>query len=271
MSKLFKDLFNTAMAAGKTYLKEWGLIVSFFILTVTISNLTFKIFGFRLIPVIKTVFDAFHEFCHLIMRLLVFSWFTYCLESIWYGLTWLCSLLLPIIPWRPHITIPGLVTDIALVSLAFTRVFQTSDLIIPRPVREEAENNMIPDLWEEIELVEGPFWGPVHRFLHRTNAGIWKLIDTVQRVLIYPFRASPKYSIFVRRLLITIAAAVLMWGYIRFAGYVINVCKARHLTAPIMTVRKRFFKYFSFNLLGAIGATVIFFLFNGWVAEYLEP
>lgn len=271
MFKSFKDHLNTAKAAGKTYLKEWGLIVSFFILTVTISNLTLKIFGFRLIPVVKTAFDAFHDFCHLIMRLLVFSWFTYCLESIWYGLTWLCSLLLPIIPWRPYITIPGLVTDIALVSLAFTRVFQTSDLIIPRPVREEAENKMTPDLWKEIELVEGPFWGPVHRFLHRTNAGIWKLIDTVQRVLTYPFRASSKYITFLRRVLITLAAAVLMWGYIRFAGYVINVYTARYLTSPIMTVRKRFFKYFGLNLLGAIGATVIFFLFNGWVAEWLEP
>jgi hypothetical protein len=60
----------------------------------------------------------------------------------------------------------------ALVSLAFTRVFQSTDLIVPRSVRAEAESKMTLDRWKEIEIVEGPFWGPVHRFLDRTNARV---------------------------------------------------------------------------------------------------
>lgn len=271
MLKLLRDYLKAVKSAISPYLNDINRLFTFFVLVVTISNLTLRIFGFRLIPEVKTAFEAFHEFFHFIMHLFVFSWFTYCLESLWYGLTWICSFLLPIIPWRPHITIPPLVTDIALVSLAFTRVFQTADLVVPREVRANAENRMAPDHWRQIELVEGPFWGPIHRFLDRTNASIWNLIDAIQRLLTKPLRVSRKYDASVRRVLIAVAGTVFMWGYIRLAGYLINVYKARHLTSPIMTIRKRFLKHFGLSLLAAIAATLLFFLLNGWIAEWLEP
>ena len=56
-----KDDFKTAKVAGKTYLKELSLFFTFFILVVTISNLTYQIFGFKLIPIVKIAFDAFHD------------------------------------------------------------------------------------------------------------------------------------------------------------------------------------------------------------------
>lgn len=267
---MLTDYFNTVNAAGKKYLRELGLFFTFFILVVTFFNLTHKIFGFTLIPIVKTGFDAFHDWCAFILDVFVFSWVTYSLEWIWYGLTWLCSLLAPIIPWRPQINIPSLVTDIALVSLAFTRVFQSADLIVPRLVRAEAEVQMTPNLWKEIEIAEGSLWGPAHRFLDRTNARIWKLIEAIQRILCYPFRSFPKFCLVVRLVLITLAGSAFMWGFIRLGGYLINVYAARHLTSPIMEVRKRFFKYFGLNLLGAIAATLIFIVLNGWLAEWTE-
>jgi hypothetical protein len=129
---------------------------------------------------------------------------------------------------------------------------------------------MTTDLWEEIEIAEGSFWGPVHRFLDRANAKIWKLIEAIQRTLCYPLHSFPKFCLVVRLVLITLAGSALMWGFIRLGGYLINVCAARHLTSPIMEVRKRFFKYFSLNLLGAIAATLIFIVLNGWLAEWME-
>lgn len=271
MRESLRDYIKTAWTAGKSYFGEIGNLITFFVLVVTLSNLAHKLFGFRLIPQIKTAFDAFHDFFHFIMSVLVFSWLTSVCEALWYGFTWLLSLLFSVIPSWPHFIIPAIVTDIALVSLAFTRVFQTADLIIPRRVRESAEKDMTPALWKEIEKVEGPFWGPIHRALDRTNAGIWKLIELIQRILTHLFPHSPRYATYVRRTLITIAGAVFMWGYIRLAGYLINVSIAGHLESPMMVVRKRFLKNFGLSLLGAIGATALFFLCNGWVAEWLEP
>lgn len=271
MLKTIKQLFIEIKEAVKIYLSELSLLFTFFVLVVTISNFTYKVFQFRLIPIVKTALDAFHDWCHLILQTLVFSWVTYFLEWIWYGFTWLCALLLPVIPWRPQITIPGLITDLALVSLAFTRVFQGTDFVIPRSVREQAENNMSPDQWKDIENVEGPFWGPIHRFLDRTNAGIWNLIDKIERLITYPIRRFPRLIAFIRPTLKSLAASILMWGFIRLAGYLINVPKGRHLGSPIMSVRERFLKFFGISLLGAIVATFIFFVVNGWVAEWLEP
>ena len=201
----------------------------------------------------------------------MFSWLTYCLEFIWHGLTWIASLVSPIIPNWPNITVPSLLTDIALVSLAFTRVFQSADLIVPRNDREEARSKMTPALWREIELEEGQFLGPIHRFLDRTNTRIWKLIESIQRVLTFPFRRFPKSYVIVRPVLVTLAGSILMWGFIRLCGYIINIFGARRLESPIMVVRRKFFKFFCLSLLGAIVAMLLFILFNGWIAEWMKP
>lgn len=267
----FMAYLATVKAAFTKFSKELTLIGIFFVVLVTISNVAYGIFGFTLLPIFKVSFDAFHAWCHFILHMFVFSWLTYSLEWLWYGLIWLCSWFVPIIPWRPQIIIPGLLTDVALVSLAFTRVFQSADLIVPRPTRAEAERKMTHELWDQIQRAEGPFWGPVHRFLDRTNAGIWNLIDWINRLLTYPIRDFPKTSTLVRRVLTSLAGSVLMWGFIRLAGYIINVLAARHLSSPIMIVRRRFFKYFALNLLGAIAATAIFFVLNGWLADYTAP
>jgi hypothetical protein len=267
---VFKSQIKMAKAAYGTYTKELGSLFLFFILAITFSNVAYRLFGFRLIPIVKTGFDAFHNWCHVLLHLLVYSWLTYCLEWAWYGLGWLGSLLAPIIPWRPHIVIPGIVTDIALVSLAFTRVFQSTDLVVPRQEREAAEKAMTPAQWKEIQAIEGPFWGPIHRALDYTNARVWHLINRIQEFITYPIRGFPRVHRLARALLITVAATVFMWGFIRLAGYLINVYKCRKLTSPIMIVRNRFFRYFGLNFLGAVGATVAFIVVNGWLAEWTE-
>ena len=271
MVKSFKNRGKIVKASIRQFKDDFDRVFTFFVLVVSISNITLRIFGFRLIPQVKTAFEAFHEFFHDIMHLIVFSWLTYSLESLWYGFTFVCSILLPIIPWRPYITIPPLVADIALVSIAFTKVFRTTDLLIPRKDRAKAEDHMTDALWRQIDRVEGPFWGPIQRFLDRTNAKIWYLIDAIQRFLAKLFRVPRRYEKYIRYALIALAGAVFMWGYVRLAGYLINVYKARNLTSPIMIIRKRFLRQFGLSLLAAIVATLLFILCNGFVAEWLEP
>lgn len=238
---------------------------------VTISNISYRLFEFKLLPVFELTFDAFHDFCHYIMHLFIFSWLTFILESIWFCLTIICSWFLPIIPKWPLIVIPSLITDLALVSLAFTRVFQSVDFIIPRIEREIAENNMTPKLWNDIAKAEGSFWGPLHRLIERINTIIWNLIDSIHRISTFPIRKFPKLSLFLKRFLIVLAGSILMWGFIRLSGYIINVSAARHLDSPIMSIRKRFIRYFILNLIGAICAAAIFIVLNGWLAEWTAP
>jgi hypothetical protein len=190
------------------------------------------------------------------------------MANIYYTINFVWS---PIIPKWPEIIIPSLITDLALVSLAFTRVFQSVDYIIPRAEREIAENKMTTKLWKDIEKAEGSFWGPIHRLIERINTIIWNLIDSIHRIFSYPVRMFPKLSLFVKRIIIALAGSILMWGFIRLSGYVINVIAARHLDSPIMYVRKRFIRYFILNLIGAIVATAIFIILNGWLAEWTAP
>jgi hypothetical protein len=130
---------------------------------------------------------------------------------------------------------------------------------------------MTIDHWKEIERLEGPFWGPVHRSLERLNSYIWRLIERVQALIVPISSRFDKVRTIVRTLLIGLAGAILFWGYIRLAGYLINVPMAWHSTAPVMPIRRRFLRYFILNLLGAGLAVAVFFILNAWAADALAP
>lgn len=265
-----KKPLTTLRRAHATYSKDLGLISTFFVVTLTLANLVRRVFGIGLLPFFQATFDAFHEWCHVVLHALVFFWVTGLAEWCWYGITWVGSHLLPITAWKPHIVIPPLVSDISLVSAAFTRVFSSTDLIVPRKERAVAEQAMKPAQWKEIEKLEGSFWGPIHRFLERLNARIWKLIERLQS-LIPATRRFAKVRMVARAVLIGLAGAVLLWGFLRLAGYLINVPMARRSAAPIMAIRRRFFTYFVLNFLGASLAVAIFFILNAWLADLLAP
>lgn len=255
--------------AFDTYSKEIALIGTFFVLTLTLANLVHRVFGIALLPFFQATFDAFHKWCHIVLHVLVFSWVTALAEWCWYGITWVGSLLLPIIAWRPQLVIPPVVSDISLVSVAFTRVFSSTDLIVPRVQRATAENAMTPERWEEIQNLEGRFWGPIHRFLERVNAGIWQLIDRLQSII--PAGRFARVRTATRAVSIGLAGAALLWGFIRLAGYLINLSMARRSKAPIMAIRRRFFRYFALNFLGACLTVAVFFILNAWLADLLAP
>ena len=93
-------------------------------------------------------------------------------------------------------------------------------------------------------------------------------IDAVTNLACLP---APKGKRLVKSVLMVLAGCILFWGFIRLAGYVINVSAAGRLCLPIMTVRKRFFRYFGLTLLGATVAAAIFIVLNGWAAEHWKP
>lgn len=186
--------------AFDTYSKEIALVGTFFVLTLTLANFVHRVFGIALLPFFQATFEAFHKWCHIVLHVLIFSWVTALAEWCWYGITWVGSLLLPIVAWKPNLVIPPLVSDISLVSVAFTRVLSSTDLIVPRDQRREAEGAMTPEQWEEIQKLEGRIWGPIHRFLERLNNGIWRLIERLQALV--PVGRFPRVRSIIRAVLI---------------------------------------------------------------------
>jgi len=75
----------------------------------------------------------------------------------------------------------------------------------------------------------------------------------------------------VRAALIGFAGAIVLWGFLRLSGYLINIPLARRSTAPVMRIRRRFFAYFVLNFLGASVAVAVFFVLNAWLADLLAP
>lgn len=252
-------------AAKRTY-GELGVAVTILAVWLAISNLTIRVFKPPLLPFLQATFEIFHQWCRFLLEIFVLSWLLPIAEAVSFSLIWVVCLFLPVRPWWPDITVPAAAIDVALVSIAFTRVFSSVDLIIPRDERAAAEAAMTKEQWALIPATEGPIWGPLHRFVERINASIWKWIE----LLITPLRSLPGILVSIARaLLIGIAGSVLMWGFIRLAGYLINVLACRRLDVPVMRIRRRFLGFFGKVLLGAVLGTAAFIVGNGWAADWL--
>lgn len=265
-----RAVFHTAQRAQKAFARDLALAGAFFVLTISLISLAKTLFGYQFIHIFDISFASFHAFFHLILHVLVFSWLIFLMKLAFYSLLKVASLFADIKPFWPHIVFPVWISDFAFVSLALTRVFQTTDLVVPRAERAKAESQMNPDLWIEIEIAEGPFWGSIHKFLDHTNARIWHVVDRIKDVLIWPFPRREKYSLLARRIAIALLGVVFFWGYIRLAGYIINIIGSRSVSSPIMITRRKFFRFFCIHFVGAVAATVLFIVMNGWLIDYLN-
>ena len=93
-------------------------------------------------------------------------------------------------------------------------------------------------------------------------------MELAQKRLLRPFlslKLKPLTISIVRRILFSLAALLLMWGFIRLAGYLVNLAFARNVNAPIMRIRKRLFRFFAINVIGAVAATAFFIVASGWI------
>jgi hypothetical protein len=265
-------LFRASYHASKSYSKELTYIVTFFMVVVTVSNFLYGIFHFALVPIFEVSFNSFHTFCQLIVQCLIYSWLIYIISSIFYHTMAIISIVFPIVPWWPKLAVPGWVVDIALLSAAITRVFQATDLIVPRSIRAEAESEMTPVMWNDIHAAEGSIWGPIHRSIEGVNAGIWALVDGAQIIMVFPIRRFilQRHVNIIRQVLIVLAGFVFMWEYIRLSGYFVNLLNCWRLSSPLMRMRKKLFKFFCANLVGALAVSGIFFVVNGWAVDSMK-
>ncbi|WP_299533572.1 hypothetical protein [Ulvibacterium sp.] len=259
MAQVIKYIKNRV----KEYLVQLTILGSFLGLCLTISNISINLFEPPLLPFYAKSFEAFHSFCRIILEKIVFSWAVPLLESIIYAISWLGSLVLPIEPIWPKIKVAGLYVDFALISVALTKAFSSVDLLIPHPKREAAMKSLSDKQRNEMWRSEGWFWGTIHRFLEFLNRTNWKIL----RVILFPTKPFSKIRRFLEPTAKTIVGSVMMWGFVRFFGYLINVSLAGQLKFEIMDIRKRVMRYVLLNIVAAIIATVIFLAFNGWLVK----
>jgi hypothetical protein len=258
----------------RRYRTELGLIFTVFLIAVTMTNFAYNIFGFRLTEFFEVTFSTLHDFLHVAMYLLVYSWFTPLLQVVWFGLTWLGSLMLHFIEpeWRV-IRFPQWWSDLALGSIVLSRAFDSAYLMIPwderGPIYDDHEKDPTKEI--EIQVAHGPLSG-LHRITHLLTTGIWQSIRFVEKIITKPVMGMSLPQPIAEAILKNIASAVAMWGYIRLVGYGINVGMAgrlRHI--PMMRMRVRIFKLFWISF--ALGAAVCsgFLYVNGLLAGLKLP
>ena len=265
---MLEALLKTVHSACSSYTKELTVIGSFFALTVGFSNFAYNILGFSFFPLAEYTFQQFHVFCRILLHILVFSWALPIADWTVYAITAILSVFAPIRPWLPEFQLPSWWGDLALLSLVLNRVFQTTDLIVPRSERAEAELNTTQDMRKGISESEGLIGSTLHNFFHEINHRIWQSIDLIETLTLSIFKMFSGNLFFksaIRRILISLASIIFMWGFIRLSGYIINLIFAWKFDAPIMRVRVRLFKFFIANALGAAFATAFFIFLSGWV------
>lgn len=245
-------------------------VFSFILLTITISNFLLKYLSTNDTTVIKIVFNEIQFYIHSISYLLLYSWSTFIYSKLFYFVTVLLSLFLPITPKTPHIIIPIFVTNILVLSIIITRIFQNTDYLIPREERAKIENSTSKEQFREIFKIEGKLWGKIHEKLEEINRKYYQIIESIHTKLLFNFSNESLYSKIIRSLLIG-AGGIFLWGYIRLAGYIINLIGARKLKFPILEMRRKFFKHFIKIMIFAIVTSVIIVLLNNYIVQKIHP
>lgn len=171
-----------------------------------------------------------------------------------------------------------------LLSLALTRIFWNTDILVPRFKRNEEFKKMTQEQEQEIKNKEGKFWWAIHQWLERRNINIWDITHFVEDKIVYPMFLYNRCVIripvvnlykpsncrvwksFLHYMVIAFTAVFFMWGFLRLTGYLINITLCHSLDNPKMNVRKRLFKYYMVNFIGGTVATIYFFSSNEfWV------
>ncbi|MGF2411078.1 MAG: hypothetical protein ACQUYJ_02060 [Ferruginibacter sp.] len=265
-----RSFFKSTKEVRRKYSNELSKLAAFFLAFMSFVLLIKRFFDIKLLPVVALSLEAFHQFCHAILHFFVFSWVIAAVKIIVYALLWLLSHFTSVLPHWPHISICLLYTDLALVSLALTRIFRSADIVVPRSEREMAEAAMSKQDWKNIEVAEGVFWGSIHRIVEGINKWIWKFINRLHRFISRPIKKYTIISDYIYYFIVTIAASVFMWGFIRLTGYLINIIASRQLQSPIMKTRRKFFRHFLLFFAGALICAIIFAYANGFLFELID-
>ena len=256
----------------RSWWRDLGFIFSFFVVVVSLTNIAYTIFGFRLTEFFAITFDNFHLFLHFVLNVLVFSWLTYLLQWLWFSLTWLGSFILPFVkPWYPQITVPAWISDVMLLSLALHRAYDSAYALVPWEVRDMHYKATTPEMEHEIEVAQGILNWP-HKITHWMTTAIWKLVSQRDGVLTKGLERIGVPATTAEGALKPLAAAVFLWGFIRLIGYSINVGMAGHLRhIPIMVMRDKLMKIFLLSASAAIVVVGVFLYVNGLLLDFKDP
>ncbi|WP_149275823.1 hypothetical protein [Pareuzebyella sediminis] len=231
----------------------------------TFTNFIEQKFNFYIVPPIEYTLLIFRDFAHRFLDFFVFSWLNLLMAYIAYGFTTMCSWVFPIYPVLPKVVIPDILKDLAIVSIALTRIFNSADEEVTKEQRIEGEKRTTQAQKSNIFKVEGWLFGSIHWWVQHANKYIWNLVNAIVKKL----RFIPYSKKIIKPLIFSIISSITFWGFIRFIGYTINVVLARKLDYPNMIVRKRYFRFYMLFLITAIIATAFFFIANGTIGKYI--
>jgi hypothetical protein len=252
-------IFQVLKREAPRYWQHLTVVFFVFVAAVNITDFVYREFGLRLSEFFVSKLDVFHAFLHWLLSILVFSWLKYLLGLLWYSCTWIASLLFSVMPWFPDIFFPGWVSNLMLISLVVSRLFDSAYQYVPRELRRKAEEETTKEMEGKIYRQLG-HWGPLWWLTQLKTKLIWKLVDWGDNILTRRVAGFALPHFFARGFVKALAAAVFLWGLTRLIGYCIIVMKVGNLTYPIIQVRRKVFRYFCISFVAAMIASSTFFM-----------
>ena len=102
------------------------------------------------------------------------------IDWIYYCVTLFLSLFLSVIPFLPNLHVAEWFMNLAFISIALLKVFESSYLVVPKPERENAYKATTKEQLVLIDQAQGTFWGPIHKLTHVTNEFLWNSTDFIR-------------------------------------------------------------------------------------------
>lgn len=261
--RYYRRVWNLAESKRKAFGRELRAMLVALFFAGFLLNFIDRLFDLNLHPLAELGLSGFRRLCHLLVNEIIVHTITLPLRALWYALQLVAAEVLGFLPRWPDWNLPGWLIDLSLVSFALTRIFRSTDAMVPAAVREKAGQLTPSHLVDAMYEAEGPFWGKAHRIFENTNERIWKLVNKVNDFfdkllgrrlwrLKKPIHAAVELFF----------GIVLFWGLIRAGGYTINVIGAREIRSPLMRVRRRFVGAYLLHLIAAAFALIGFLKFH---------
>ena len=246
-----------------------GILVSLTLLTFQFIATLRDRFGFRMLPVFERTFDEVRRLLHFCMEWLFYHWIAMAFDYAWYCVSLALSVFFPIVPYLPDISIPSYVKEAGFISIIILRVFESAYLAVPRAERDAARAMTTDEQVENIEISMGKL-RPLHHHLHETNRAFYDFSDWLILKLSSLFKShglaeGNLVAIGIRKAIREIYGGMMMFGYVRLAGYIIYVPGTWSIDAPTTRTIRKTFTFFVFCAVVALIAAMVFFWGNSFL------
>jgi len=278
IAQYFRVAFLSWIASWHSFFKTSALLSVVITLCYEIIGLITLLrgwFALPMLPIFESTFDAFRIYIHIGLEWAFYHWIVLSIKLIIYFGSFLLSLVTPIVPFIPNLSVPRWIKDAALISIVILRVFESAYFVLPRNKRDDARDKTTPEQKAMIKRAQGPFWGTLHYHIDKTNKQLYDISDWIIYQLQAPCRSfgwseHHQVSLMIRKFVRELLLGIVMSGYVRLAGYLVYLPWVWRIGAPTVKSIKETFLYFCVSFVVALVTTGLWFWANSYLLTWLR-